>query len=241
MSSKKKNNNSTPKNISTSSSIYELRRIQPMTANQQKVFDAFEQGKNLEIHGYAGTGKSFISMYLALRNVLTGKSDCSRIIIVRSAVPSRNIGFLKGSLEEKEAIYEEPYAEICEDLFSRGNAYGALKLRGVLEFTTTSYLRGKTFNNAIIIVDETQNMSMAELDTIMTRVGDNSRIIFCGDYRQTDLLKENDKSGLVQFRNILNRMDGIEQIEFEVEDIVRSSLVREYIIAKAQAQDSGWA
>lgn len=236
MSSKKKNNNSSaPKAISTSSSIYELRRIQPMTKNQERVFDAFEQGKNLEIHGYAGTGKSFISIYLALKNVLTGKSDCNKIIIIRSAVPSRNIGFLKGSLEEKEAIYEEPYAEICDDLFSRSNAYNALKLRGVLEFTTTSYLRGKTFNNAIIIVDETQNMSFSELDTIMTRVGDSSRIVFCGDYRQTDLQKDSEKNGLIQFRRVLNLMDGIEQIEFEVEDIVRSGLVKEYIIKKAEA------
>ena len=213
---------------------FELRNVSPLTVNQQHTFDAYETQKQLILHGFAGTGKSYISLYLALHDVLSGRSKQERVIIIRSVVPSRDIGFLPGSIKDKIKAYEEPYKEICDDLFGRGDGYDILKMRGIIEFTTTSYLRGLTFNNAIVIVDELQNMTFPELDTVMTRIGDNSRVVFCGDFRQTDLVKDSDKSGIMSFINITKRMNRFAYIEFEQEDIVRSGLVKEYIIKRTE-------
>lgn len=213
---------------------FELRYITPLTPNQQKMFSSYRNGQNLMLHGFAGTGKSFISLYLALEEVLNGSTLYDKVIIVRSVVPSRDVGFLPGSIKEKIKVYEEPYREICADLFGRGDAYDILKMRGAIDFTTTSFLRGVTFNNAIVIVDELQNMSFGELDTVMTRMGDQSRIIFCGDFRQTDLTHDRDKSGLHHFINITKRMNRFDYIEFEKNDIVRSGLVKDYIIKRTE-------
>lgn len=213
---------------------FELRTIYPLTSNQQRTFDSYRDGQNLILHGYAGTGKSFISLYLALEEVLKGKSVCDKIVIVRSVVPSRDMGFLPGNIKEKIKVYEEPYKEICDDLFGRGDGYDILKMKGLIEFTTTSYLRGVTFKNAIVIVDELQNMTFGELDTVMTRMGDDSKILFCGDFRQTDLSNDKDKSGLIRFINITRQMNRFDYIEFDKEDIVRSGLVRDYIIRRTE-------
>lgn len=213
---------------------FELRTIYPLTSNQQRTFDSYRDGQNLILHGYAGTGKSFISLYLALEEVLKGKSACDKIVIVRSVVPSRDMGFLPGNIKEKIKVYEEPYKEICDDLFGRGDGYDILKMKGLVEFTTTSYLRGVTFKNAIVIVDELQNMTFGELDTVMTRMGDDSKILFCGDFRQTDLSNDKDKSGLIRFINITRQMNRFDYIEFDKEDIVRSGLVRDYIIRRTE-------
>lgn len=213
---------------------FEIREIKPLTPNQQKTFTAYENGQNLVLHGFAGTGKSFISLYLALDEVLNGSTLYDKVIIVRSVVPSRDVGFLPGSIKEKIKVYEEPYREICGDLFGRGDAYDILKLRNAIEFTTTSFLRGVTFNNAIVIVDELQNMTFGELDTVMTRMGDCSKVLFCGDFRQTDLTLEREKSGLIHFLNITKRMNRFEYVEFEKQDIVRSGLVRDYIIKRTE-------
>jgi phosphate starvation-inducible protein PhoH len=186
------------------------------------------------IHGYAGTGKTFCALYLALEEILSGKSQYDKIVIIRSVVPSRDMGFLPGSIKDKIAVYEEPYKEICDDLFGRGDGYGILKMKKMIEFTTTSFLRGLTFNNAIVIVDETNNMNMAELDTVMTRLGNNSRIIFCGDYRQTDLNKPHERTGIREFMAITNRIPSFTHIEFQKEEIVRSGVVRDYIIQKTE-------
>lgn len=229
--SKKKNKNT--QNAQTKNH-FELRKITPLTVNQQKTFDAYDKGQNLILHGFAGTGKTFISLYLALEELLEPASLYDKIIIVRSVVPSRDIGFLPGNIKEKTKVYEEPYKEICDDLFGRGDGYDILKMRNLIHFTTTSFLRGITFNNAIVIVDELQNMVFGELDTVMTRLGDNSKIMFCGDFRQTDLTHEKDKSGLLDFINITKRMNRFEYIEFEKTDIVRSGLVRDYIIQKTE-------
>ena len=215
-------------------SHFELRKVSPLTPNQQLTFEAYEKGMNLMLHGYAGTGKSYISLYLALNEVLSSTSNYDKVIIVRSVVPSRDIGFLPGSVKEKIRVYEEPYKEICDELFGRGDGYDILKMRGIIHFTTTSFLRGITFNNAIVIVDELQNMTFPELDTVMTRMGDYSKIMFCGDFRQTDLVKESDKSGLMSFINITKRMNKFSYIEFEKQDIVRSGLVRDYIIKRTE-------
>lgn len=213
---------------------FDLRRIAPLTVNQEETFKAYENGKHLMLHGYAGTGKTFVSLYLALREMLTSDSGYEKIVIIRSVVPSRDMGFLPGSIKDKTKIFEEPYREICDDLFGRGDGYEVLKAKGLIEFTTTSFLRGVTFNNAIVIVDESNNMTFQEIDTVMTRIGNNSRILFCGDYRQSDLNKPHEKEGITQFMKITARINTFQHIEFEKEDIVRSGLVKQYIIQKTE-------
>jgi phosphate starvation-inducible PhoH-like protein len=212
---------------------FELRHIQPLTVNQQNVFDAYYAGKNLMLHGYAGTGKTFLSTYLALKEVL--ENDIyKKVVIIRSVVPSRDMGFLPGTEKQKAEVYEQPYQEICDDLFGRGDGYKILKIKNLVEFTTTSFLRGMTFNDSIIIVDECENMTFSEIDTVMTRIGNNSKIIFSGDYRQTDLHKPHDKTGIKELMAITRRMPSFDHIEFAIEDIVRSGVVKEYIIQKTE-------
>lgn len=212
---------------------FSLLNVDPITDNQRKTFEAYNNGKNLMLHGVAGTGKSFISLYLALESTLTGKIN-KPVVIIRSVVPTRDIGFLPGSMEEKISVYEQPYYAMASELFGYKNAYDDLKKRGFVEFATTSFLRGLTFHNNIIVVDECQNLSFAELDTVMTRVGTGCRIIFCGDFRQSDLYKHNEREGLKKFMNVIDRMNSFELVEFSKEDIVRSALVREYIEAKLE-------
>jgi phosphate starvation-inducible PhoH-like protein len=213
---------------------FELRTIKPLTVNQQKTFEAYNQGYNLMLHGYAGTGKTYISLYLALKQLLSGTHNFQKIILIRSVVPSRDMGFLPGNIKEKTRVFEEPYKEICDDLFGRGDGYEILRLKHMIEFTTTSFLRGTTFNNAIVIVDECANLTFQEIDTVMTRIGNHSRVIFCGDYRQTDLNKPHEKEGITQFMRITNRINTFKHIEFEKQDIVRSNLVKDYIIQKTE-------
>ena len=218
---------------------FSLRTITPLTENQTKSFDAFRNGKHMMLHGYAGTGKTFISLYLALENIFAVQgSNYKKVVVVRSVVPSRDMGYLPGSVNEKMRAYEEPYVEICDTLFGQGNGYNILKERGLFEFTTTSYLRGVTFTDSIVIVDEMQNMTFQELDTVMTRIGENCQIVFCGDFRQTDLDKDSDKNGLHKFMAILHKLKGFEYIEFGREDIVRSSIVKDYIIARTENEDN---
>jgi|TARA_R110000822_G_scaffold157458_1_gene297166 phosphate starvation-inducible PhoH-like protein len=201
-----------------------LKEIEPLTTAQVKVFDSY---KHLMLHGCAGTGKTFISLYLALDDLQ--KEEFSRIVLVRSAVPTREMGFLPGTEDEKSKVYEAPYVNIMQELFSRGdNPYGQLKQKGVINFLTTSYIRGTTFNDSVIIVDECQNMTFHELDSIITRVGKNCRIIFCGDFFQSDLKS----SGLKDFMRIIKSMNEFDFIEFGIEDIVRSDFVKSYLTEK---------
>jgi len=202
---------------------FELREIEPLTRNQLK---AFESDKNLVLHGLAGTGKTFISSYLAYDDMTKG--DYQNLVIIRSEVPKRDIGFLPGTEKEKASVYEEPYKDIAIDLFQRGDAYEILKNKSMVHFMTTSFIRGITLRDTVIIIDECQNMSFHELDSIITRIGENCRVMFCGDFRQADL-KAN---GLQDFIRVLKRMDKFTFVEFEVEDIVRSDFVKQYIIAK---------
>lgn len=234
MSRKQKKNHTNNAQTQAQINHFELRAIKPLTANQQATFDAYHKGFNLMLHGYAGTGKTFCALYLALEEILSGKSAANRIVLIRSVVPSRDMGFLPGSIKDKIAVYEEPYKEICDDLFGRGDGYGILKMKRMIEFTTTSFLRGLTFNDAIVIVDETNNMTYQEIDTVMTRLGNNSRIIFCGDYRQSDLNKPHEKSGITSFMNVTKRINSFHHVEFQKEDIVRSGVVRDYIIQKTE-------
>jgi phosphate starvation-inducible protein PhoH len=208
--------------------------ISPMTDNQRVAFDQWDDGFNLMLHGIAGTGKTFIGMYLALSEVLKSDTPYRKVYIIRSTVSTRDQGFLPGSLKDKAKVFEAPYVPIATKLFGRGDAYEILKAKGVLEFITTSYLRGETFDNCILLVDEVQNMGDGELHTVMTRVGENCRILFCGDVKQDDLTSERKKelSGLRIFMQIIKHMREFEFINFEIEDIVRSRLVKSYIIER---------
>lgn len=207
-----------------------LQEIEPLTKNQ---LAAFESNNNLVLHGLAGTGKTFISSYLAYDDIEKGFADT--LIIIRSAVPTRDIGFLPGNEKEKSAVYEEPYKDVATHLFDRGDAYEIMKQKNIVQFMTTSFIRGITLRNACIIVDECQNMSFHELDSIITRVGENCRIMFCGDFRQSDL-KRNE---LLSWLKVLERMEEFDFIEFGVDDIVRSEFVKKYIIAKMEVEDEG--
>ena len=212
---------------------FNLKHITPLTQAQKDVFEAYDKGYHLMLHGVAGTGKTFIGIYLALSSVLeSGKYG--KLYIVRSVVPSRDMGFLPGNHKEKSQVYEVPYADICARLFDRGNTYDLLKTKNIIEFMTTSFVRGITLDNCVLIVDEVQNMSPMELHSLMTRVGENCRVIFSGDVNQDDLTSERKKeySGLRNFMKIIETMDEFNFIEFNVDDIVRSDLVKSYIIAR---------
>ena len=209
-----------------------LKSIKPITHTQEICFRDFSLGKNLLLHGLPGTGKSFISLYLSFQEIQQfGTYD--KISIIRSVVPSRDMGFLPGSIKEKSRIYEMPYQSICTELFGRGDAYEMMKTKNILEFQTSSFLRGITIDNAIVIVDECQNMAYHELSTIITRMGNNSRIIFCGDFRQSDLKFKDERQGIFDFMKILKSMQNyFTCVEFLEDDIVRSGLVKEFILKR---------
>lgn len=210
-----------------------MANVQPMTVTQKEVFQSWWNGQNLFLYGSAGTGKSFVSLFLCLESLLEDSSPYDKIVIVRSAVPTREIGHLPGDIDEKTSIYEEPYRAIFDELFPFKKSYDNLKKLGKVEFVPSSFLRGTTYNNALIFVDEVQNMTFQELDTVITRVGEYSKIIFSGDMRQTDLgQKKNDVSGFSQFFGLVRKMDEFDCIEFLSSDIVRSGLVKSYIITK---------
>lgn len=220
--------------------IDDLKTFDPLTDNQKKFYDAYKQGDYfIALHGVAGTGKTFIALYKALEEVLDKSNPFNKIIIVRSAVPSREVGHLPGDLNEKTEIYRQPYQQICTTLFGRHDAYQRLEEQHHIEFISTSFIRGMSFDDAIIIVDEMQNLTYEEIDTVMTRVGYRSKIIWCGDYRQTDLnKKKNDMSGILKFFDIAHHMRAFTRIEFTPDDIVRSSLVKDYILAKLNYEDN---
>jgi phosphate starvation-inducible protein PhoH len=218
----------------------QLKKFDPLTDNQKKFFDAYKIGDYfIALHGVAGTGKTFCALYKAIEEVLDKSNPFSKIIVVRSAVQSRDMGHLPGDVAEKMEIYEQPYRQICETLFGRKDAWERLEEQGYVKFISTSFIRGMSFDDAIIIVDEMQNMTYEEIDTVMTRVGYRSKIIWCGDYRQTDLnKKKNDVSGILKFFDIAQHMSSFTRIEFTVDDIVRSSLVKDYILAKLRYEDN---
>lgn len=209
-----------------------LTNIKPLTKTQSDAFKSWDDGKDLMLHGIAGTGKTFIALYLALRDILSGISNQKKIVIVRSVVEVRKMGFLPGTAKEKAAVYEAPYQAIATELFRRGDSYDILSNKGLIEFISTSHIRGVTLNDTILIVDEMQNCNGHELDSVITRVGKNCRVIFSGDFRQSDFTTDQERNGLKDFMRIINSMKCFEFLEFHKEDIVRSAKVKEYIIAK---------
>ena len=210
----------------------QLQTFDPLTLGQETVFDAYKSGHHLVMSGSAGTGKTFCALYLALEEVLDKSRDKDQVVICRSIVPTREIGFLPGSLEEKLEAYTAPYVSICTELFEDKEAYSKLSENGQIQFISTSHIRGTTINDAVVIVDEMQNLTFHELDSIITRVGHNCKIIFCGDYYQSDFVKEGDKRGIMKFMGILELMKNFTTVEFTWADIVRSDFVRDYIMTK---------
>ena len=217
-----------------------LIKVKPITEGQKSVFETWKQGKNQFLFGCAGTGKTFISLYLAMQDVLNLQTKYEKVILVRSLIPTREIGFLPGDEEDKAALYQVPYQNMVQFMFEMPNEqafnglYDKLKGQSSLFFLSTSFLRGLTFDNSIIIVDECQNLNFHELDTIVTRVGQDSKIMFCGDFMQTDLSKLNERNGLYDFLRILEEMNEFNCTEFNIGDIVRSGFVRNYLIQKTK-------
>ena len=250
MARKKRNNDLQPIGVGLTSKQMKRKKpvnsdflvdIQPLTENQEQLFKSYKEGKHLVAYGCAGTGKTFITLYNALRDVLDERTPYEKVYMVRSLVSTREIGFLPGDHDDKSALYQIPYKNMVKYMFQMASdadfemLYGNLKAQETIKFWSTSFLRGTTLDNAIIIVDEYQNLNFHELDSIITRVGENSRICFCGDARQSDLTKTNEKNGILDFMKIIRSMPSFDVVEFGIEDIVRSGLVKEYIIAKMEA------
>ena len=218
----------------------QLNQIKPVTDSQKLVFDTWKKGQNQFLFGCAGTGKTFISLYLGLSEVLRNETPYDKVIMVRSLIPTREIGFLPGDEEDKAALYQVPYSNMMQFMFEQPNEqafeslYNRIKAQGSYYFLSTSFLRGLTFDNSIIIVDECQNLNFHELDTIITRVGQDSKIVFCGDFSQTDLTRTNERNGLMDFLQILQEMEEFNCVEFNIGDIVRSGFVRNYLIQKTK-------
>jgi phosphate starvation-inducible PhoH-like protein len=216
--------------------IDHLLNYDAITQNQKIAYDSWDDGDHLVLAGSAGTGKTFIGMYLALSDVLDKSYEQDKLVIVRSVVPTREMGYLPGSIEEKVDAYTAPYRAIATELFNEKMAYDALEAQGAISFMSTSFIRGQTIDDAVILVDEMQNLTYHELDSIITRVGRNTRIIFSGDYYQSDLNKETDKNGVLDFLNIMEVMNNFTTVEFGWADIVRSDFVRDYIMTKEMVE-----
>ena len=212
--------------------------VKPLTENQKILFDAYDDGKMLFAYGAAGTGKTFITLFKALKEVLSEITPYEKIYIVRSLVATREIGFLPGDHDDKSALYQIPYKNMVKYMFEMPSdadfemLYGNLKAQETISFWSTSFIRGTTFNRSIILVDECQNLNFHELDSIITRVGDDCKIMFCGDIMQSDLIKTSERSGIHDFMKILQAMPEFESVEFGVDDIVRSGLVKSYLVNK---------
>jgi phosphate starvation-inducible protein PhoH len=217
---------------------FSLRRITPLTENQKLTFESYEDNKHLLLIGTAGTGKSFLSIYLGMQDIMEHETH-KKLIIVRSVVPTRDMGFLPGNNKEKSKVYEAPYYSIFSEIFGRGDAYEYLKNKNVVEFMTTSFVRGITINNAVIVVDEIQNMTANELHSIFTRIGKNCRVVFAGDIKQNDLSGKREQSGFKDFFKVIDKMRDFDIIEFNKNDIIRSELVKSYIIAREELEDRG--
>ena len=212
--------------------------VGPITENQELFFNEWKNGKNLFAYGAAGTGKTFIALYLALKDVMNEETPFDKVYIVRSLVSTREIGFLPGTHEDKSELYQIPYKNMVRSMFhmpdqtSFDMLYENLKHQETISFWSTSFLRGTTLDDAIVIVDECQNLNFHELDSIITRVGQDSKIVFCGDINQSDLQRTNERNGILDFQRILQGMEEFEEIEFGISDIVRSGLVKSYLISK---------
>jgi len=226
----KKNRSVSPGN-SGLARLDDLAIVDPITTNQSKAFDAWKEGNNLVLAGCAGTGKTYLAMYLALEQVLDPNTPYNELVLIRSMVPTRDMGFLPGTKQEKEDAYTAPYMAICNQLLG-SNSYAKAVTQKKIRFESTSFIRGLTIDNAIVVLDEMQNCNFHELDSVITRVGEDTKIILCGDYRQSDFRFEDEKAGLAKFIAIAEQLKKFNVITFDWEDIVRSGLVRDYLMTK---------
>jgi len=226
MSAKRKKNHQN----TTQTQPFFLKKIKPLNSKQEDAFDAYDDGKNLLLHGVAGTGKTLLALYLSL-DELSRTNKYKKLLIIRSVVPSRDMGFLPGNEKEKSAAYEDPYKAICTELYDRGDAYEILTNKGDVEFTTTSFLRGMNFHDTIVFLDEVQNLSGGEFNTVMTRIGENSRVIVAGDYRQSDFVDTGINNSIRASLNVLRSLPSVIDVEFGVNEIVRSGFCKEWILA----------
>lgn len=225
-------NNSQPKKTRKRSvPPIQLEDLTPKTANQERAFDAYDDGKNLLLIGCAGTGKTLISSYLGLTDVEDRTHE--RLVIFRSIVPSRDPGFLPGTLREKTAVYELPYVSIFSDLYGRDDAWTTMREKGKVEFMTTSFVRGITIKDSVILIDEVQNMRWSEISSVLTRVGEGCRVIIAGDHRsQSDLQREDERVGVRHLMRVAEEMSTFETIEFTSDDVLRSGFAKDFIQAK---------
>ena len=219
--------------------LEDMIEIEPLTPNQVKAFKAYEQSKSLVLAGSAGTGKTFVALSLALEEVLDRETSYDKVVIVRSIVPTRDIGFLPGNEEEKKDAYTGPYRSACAELFEDPEAWDKLRNSHKVEFLSTSFIRGLTISNAVVIIDEMQNLTFHELDSVVTRIGQNCKFVMCGDYYQSDFDKDRDRNGILKFLEIIEQLRNFEVIEFTWEDIVRSDFVRDYIMTKEMLEKDG--
>ena len=218
--------------ISHKIKLDDMIEIDPLTENQKFAFKAYEKDHSLVLAGSAGTGKTFIAMSLALEDVLDKSTPYHKVVVIRSIVPTRDIGFLPGTEEEKKDAYTGPYSAICSELFEDPEAWNKLQAQGNISFESTSFIRGLTINNAVVVIDEMQNLTFHELDSVITRIGRNCKFVMCGDYYQSDFHKESDKNGILKFLEIIEALNNFKIVEFGWEDIVRSDFVRDYIMTK---------
>lgn len=209
---------------------YDIKAVKPLNETQEHMFRSYYEGRNIVALGSAGTGKSMISLYLGLSDVFDHSKPQDKIIIVRSVVPTREVGFLPGTLDEKLAIYELPYKEIVGSLFTRAKSYENMKAAGKVEFMCTSFIRGLTWDNAIVILDEAQNCTFHEINSVATRLGRNSRLIVLGDTKQGDLDKR-EFSGIAKLEQVTTVMNAFDNIYFTPHDIVRSHFVKAWLTA----------
>lgn len=219
----------------TASGVSQVMEVMPSTPTQHEAVDSYLQDRNLVLHGVAGTGKTFLACYLAMLLVQNG--DHGRLTIVRSAVPTRDLGFMPGNLEEKSAFFEDPYKAIFAELYGRGDAYDILKHKGTVEFLTTSFVRGITLRDTVVILDEAENCTLHECESIITRLGERTRIFVIGDAAQSDLKDRYERAGFAEFLEIVAHMPSFARHEFGIDDIMRSSVVKEYIIAKSKRRE----
>jgi len=219
--------------------LEDMIEIEPLTDNQQKAFKAYENENSLVLAGSAGTGKTFMALSLALEDVLDRETRYDKVVIVRSIVPTRDIGYLPGNEEEKKDAYTGPYRSACTELFQDPEAWEKLKAQGHVEFLSTSFIRGINIHNAVVVIDEMQNLTFHELDSVITRIGRNCKFLMCGDYYQSDFDKEKDRTGILRFLEIIESLNNFIVIEFGWEDIVRSDFVRDYIMTKEMLERDG--
>ena len=212
--------------------ISKLLKVEAKTENQQRAFDYFLEGYNLILSGSAGSGKTMLALYLGLKSLLLRKYE--KVVIVRSIVPTRNIGFLKGTQQEKECVYEQTYLNLVNKLLPTiPNAYDVMKKEKTIEFTSTSFIRGNNIDKAVVIIDEFSNLTYHELSSVITRLGENVRVIFSGDFYQSDLRYSDEKEGVLKFLKVLSLMEeDFKRVDFTIDDVVRSGLVKRFLLAE---------